>query len=135
MEIKVEELNVLRATNQQLIVDIQTLIDALRSQPPTNSGLGEIKTKLQSFVWDLSRQQRVPASHIFVIMISSEKRNIKPYAIPIQCLPYASMNSSTMRRVLSNIVRLMKDRNMMVAGTMHVNNFFKYMHYLILAPN
>ncbi len=46
---------------------------------------------------DMYRQKRTPASHVFVLMISSEQRRVKPYAIPIQCLPYTSMDHTTMR--------------------------------------
>ena len=104
-------------TNQQLIVDVQAHIDIFTTQADsTGSNLTKLKSSLKSFIQDLSRQKRTPATHIFVIMISSYERKHKPYAIPIQCIPYTSMVHSTTRHVLNNIVQLMKERNMTVVG-------------------
>ena len=49
-------------------------------------------------------------------MISSEQRNVKPYALPVQCLPYHSINQVVMRQLLSNLVKEMKSRGMNVVG-------------------
>ena len=51
------------------------------------------------------RFRRVPASHVFVLMISSELRNKKPYAVPIQCLPYAGLKEVDMRRMVNLVVQ------------------------------
>ena len=53
--------------------------------------LSDIRETVTSLVQDLTRQKRIPATHIFVLMISSELRDIKPYALPVQCLPYHSI--------------------------------------------
>ena len=114
---KLEELNVLLQTNQQLIVDVQAHIDIFTTQADSaGSNLTKLKSSLKSFIQDLSRQKRTPATHIFVIMISSYERKHKPYAIPIQCIPYTSMVHSTTCHVLNNIVQLMKERNMTVVS-------------------
>ncbi len=104
---KIEETEV-----RQLIVDSQTLIDVFDCESAdvivTNvSGrLSSLRPRLRSFLRDMYpyvtcidmyRQKRTPASHVFVLMISSEQRRVKPYAIPIQCLPYTSMDHTTMR--------------------------------------
>lgn len=49
--------------------------------------LTALRDSLSSFVKSLSKHQREAATHIFVIMISSECRSRKPYALPVQCLP------------------------------------------------
>ena len=114
---KLEELNVLLQTNQQLIVEVQAHFDMFTAQDDSlHSNLAKLKSSLQAFVRDLTRQKRASATHIFVIMISSYERKHKPYAIPIQCIPYTSLDHSTMRRVLNNIVLLMKERNMTVVS-------------------
>ena len=49
------------------------------------------------------RFRRKAATHIFVIMISSELRNRKPYALPVQCIPYAGLNEESMRRLINEL--------------------------------
>ena len=59
------------------------------------------------------RQQ--PATHCFVRMINSALHNKKPYAVPIQCVPYATMKESDMKRLVRNIVKEMTTKSMKVA--------------------
>ena len=53
---------------------------------------------------------------MFVVLISSELRDKKPYALPIQCLPYAGLKENDMRRIVTNIVKEMVGRGMKVRG-------------------
>ena len=54
--------------------------------------LSNIRDTVKGIIRDLSRHQRTVATHIFVFMISSEQREAKPYALPVQCIPYKSLN-------------------------------------------
>lgn len=49
-------------------------------------------------------------------MISPDKRDKKPYAIPIQCVSYRGMKDTTLRRLTNQIVHEMHHRQMKVAG-------------------
>ena len=53
---------------------------------------------------------------MFVFMISSVLRNQKPYALPVQCIPYAGLRETDIRRLVSALVREMVGRGMKVAG-------------------
>ena len=123
---KVEELKRLVDTSQQLIatisVAIQVINDPMTDMVKDNVAhrLDNIRESLSTFTRDLSRHQRSPASHIFVMMISSEQRNIKPYAVPVQCLPYHSINQQVMRQLVCNLMKEMKSRGMKVSGRLIV---------------
>ena len=52
--------------------------------------LGGVRSKLRELLRGLYKFERTPASHVFVFMVSSALRDRKPYALPIQCIPYAS---------------------------------------------
>ena len=82
--------------------------------------LDNIRESVSTFTRDLSRHQRSPASHIFVMMISSEQRNVKPYAVPVQCLPYHSINQQVMRQLVRNLMKEMKSRGMKISGKLPV---------------
>ena len=49
-------------------------------------------------------------------MISNEERNKKPYALPIQCLPYKGLSDSKVRELANHIITEMVQRKMKVAG-------------------
>lgn len=119
---KVEELQRLLKENQQITVNVNSLVCQLEGAATdihvsdATHKLTNIKKQMTSFVRSISRYKRTPASHIFVLMISCERRQVKPYALPIQLLPYDSINVSTMRRIICNVLKVMKSRGMSVVG-------------------
>jgi len=78
--------------------------------------LSNIRETATSLIRDLSRHKRVSATHIFVMMISCEQRNVKPYSLPVQCLPYHSINHQQLRLLVCKLVKEMRSRGMKVAG-------------------
>ena len=77
------------------------------------SQLSHIRSSLVSGV---TRHQRTTATHILVFMISSEERRKKPYALPVQCLPYKGLADLTVRDLANAIICEMSKRHMKVAG-------------------
>ena len=49
-------------------------------------------------------------------MVSSELRNHKPYAVPVQCIPYAGLKESDSRRMVTMLVQEMHMLKMKAAG-------------------
>lgn len=91
----INELTHLVAEYRQLHVDLATALDIV-SSPNTMQQhlnlprkLGSIRKKRVELIKSITRFKRKPATHIFVFMISSELRDKKPYALPVQCFPYA----------------------------------------------
>ena len=60
------------------------------------------------------RFKRKPATHIFIFMISSELREKKPYALPVQCISYAGMKETDIHRLVTELIAEMINH---VAGT------------------
>lgn len=77
--------------------------------------LTSLRGKLQPLLQGVYRF-RPAAAHIFVFMISSEQRDTKRYAVPVQCVPYASLKDSECRQLTNAIIGEMKKRGMKVAG-------------------
>ena len=67
------------------IVELSTLLE---NEDTSNAArnLTNIRQQLTDFIRSLSRHKRTAASNVYVLMISSEQRRVKPYAIPIQLL-------------------------------------------------
>ncbi len=68
----------------------------------------------------LYKQKRTAATHILVIMISTECRSKKPYALPVQCISYVGISVSQMRTILNEVVKAMNDRGMVINGVFPV---------------
>ena len=79
--------------------------------------LASLRSQLTSIIKALSKHQRKTASHIFVLMISLESRNCKPYTLPLQCLPVRGLKNKQVREFADAIIKEMSKTNMKVAGT------------------
>ena len=119
---EIEELEKLNQTGRKLLVDIRSL--CVKYSAPLYGDVDENMPKcLRSFCTDLTQfiknivvHQREPATHIFVFMISPEERNKKPYALPIQCIPYTGIKEENIHQFVTKIVKEMHLRNMKIAG-------------------
>ena len=49
-------------------------------------------------------------------MISPENRQQKPYALPVQCIPYKSLTAAVARSLINNLVQEMVNMEMEVVG-------------------
>ena len=75
-----------------------------------------MRSNLTEVVKGLYKFKQTPATHVFVYMVSSALRNRKPYALPIQCIPYSSLKEGDMRKMIDAIVGEMVSLGMKVAG-------------------
>ena len=120
---QVRELETLCEDGRKLSVDGSVLLDLLMNPDTDFVGrnvpllISKLSKKLTSFVERLSKQQRTAATHIWVIMISAEDRRAKPYALPVQCVPYKSLTAEVARKMINGVITEMKSREMAIAGT------------------
>lgn len=119
---KVDELGRLSESGRKIVVEMKVVLDTVQNHYCEYESrnvprqLATIRARSASFLKDATRYHRVAATHIFVIMISPEDRSRKPYALPIQCLPYVGMPERTARELTNKVVKEMVARNMSVAG-------------------
>ena len=118
----IEELKRLNTEGRKLRTEILTALDvlcmpeAVQREHNLCRKLGLIRTGMRDVVKGLYRFKRTPATHMFVFMISSALRDRKPYALPIQCVPYTGLKESDMRRMVNCIIKEMIRHGMTVAG-------------------
>lgn len=65
------------------------------------------------------RHHRTAATHLLAILISSDDRKHKPYALPVQMIPYVGMAHNKMRKLLNKLILTMTNMGMTVVGTLH----------------
>ena len=88
--------------------------------------LTNFRGRLSAVVKAVYKYKRQPASHVFVFMISSEQRNQKPYALPVQCIPCASLKEIELRRLTTELVAEMVKRGMNVVGKYRSTYYYKF---------
>ena len=82
--------------------------------------LSTLRNKSEDVVKKLSKHRRTAASHIFVIMVSSERRDRKPYALPVQCIPIHGLKDKQAQEIADHVIAEMVKRNMKVVGKQHI---------------
>ena len=103
--------------HQQITVSVSTLLDILKDdQSSAAQMLPNIRQQLTAFIRSIYCHKRTPATNVYVMMISGEQRRVKPYALPIQLLPYKSIDECTMRNLVREVVKEMTSRGMKVVG-------------------
>ena len=78
--------------------------------------LTKLRTRLSAIIKAVSKYERQPATHVFIFMISPEQRNQNLYALPVQCIPCASLKEGEIQRLTTELVEEMVKRGMKVAG-------------------
>ena len=118
----IKDLSDLIESGRKIKVECQTIKDKLLDETEdwitTNMTrqLTSLRGQLKSFVKSVTRYQRTAATHILVVMISPEERNHKPYALPVQCIPYNGLKDMEARALTDEVIKYMTDRGMKVAG-------------------
>ena len=65
---------------------------------------------------NLFKKKRIAATHVLVLMLSDERRNKKPYALPIRYVPYRSMRDQYVRDLTRDVKLKMQERGLNLVG-------------------
>ena len=69
---------------------------------------------------------------ILVFMIADERRNRKPYAIPVRFLPYRSLTDAKLRELEVELEEVMRSTGMTVVGMCQCKHFVNLRYQLLL---
>ena len=131
----VEELKSLtdegHSINRELLACIDLCETGMFEQCNVPQKLTTLRKRLLDFNKRTVHFRRTPATHIFVLMLSSDVRDRKPYALPVQCVPYAGLKEVTIRRLITRLCEAMNSYGMKVAG-MTRHNYHAYKIYIFI---
>jgi len=121
----IEELKTINTGFREVYGDLSSFINLctceLFQEHNVPEKLAIIRTKLKELLKRTSRYRRTPATHVFVLMVSSETRQNKPYALPVQCLPYSGLKESDLRRLINSLCKEMTLLGLKLSGQYRVN--------------
>lgn len=104
---------------QYLLKEVSELKKAcleLETAHDVNKDLQEFRTSLLLYAKQLFMKKRVAATHLMVFMIADESRNRKPYALPVQVMPFKGMKDSKLRELYEELRKVMVCLGMTVVG-------------------
>lgn len=114
---EVVECNELMKKAQELLERFERIKDLhLRNQVPLKSSTKVISHQYKEYLCGLFKKRRIAATHVMVIMIADETRSKKPYAIPVQYIPYKSIKDQYVRDVIQNLKEQMVKLDMKIVG-------------------
>lgn len=107
-------------TAQSLEASLQEVCDCVTVKPPNIKAakfyFQRVKADIEDFLIKIFKKKRCAATHILVILVSSEKRDRKPYALPVQYLPYYSLRDQYLRDIVRSLKEEMVRQGLKVVG-------------------
>ncbi len=78
--------------------------------------LADLREELLPYLKNLFLKHCDVASHLLIFMISDEKRNMKPYAIPVRAMPFRSITDAKVRELRDELRDALTSRGLVVVG-------------------
>ena len=103
----------------KLLESCQAFMNQYEKGDRVHAGLRE---ELFTYTRDLFKKKRTAATHVLVIMVSDERRNSKPYALPVQYVPYKSLKDATVQRLVEDVMKAMRDLDMKYVGKLSLKS-------------
>lgn len=103
-----------RTTIESLLPHLQP--GSVRVQDVARS-LKDLKEDLKKYLRNVFVKKRQPAAtHVLAILVSEERRNKKPYSIPVQFVPYTSIKDQYIRDITTKVKREMVKMDLKPVG-------------------
>ena len=98
--------------------NIAQLLDEIKHKPQVHHRTVLIanKREISAYLRNLYKKRRTAATHVLVVMVADEQRNRKPYAVPIQYLPYHRIRDDDVRNIIEDVIVHMKQYNLQCIG-------------------
>ena len=107
------------SVNKELKSALSSLLSRISTNQTSGNTAGDLtsqRQRLLRYAQDLFSKKREAASHLMVFMIADEKRNMKPYAVPVRFIPYHSVTDSKVRELCEELRSVMVNLGMVVVG-------------------
>ena len=88
----------------------------------------------KSYLRNLFKKKRCAASHVLVLMLSDERRQKKPYALPVRYIPYRSLRDQFVRDFTRDVKQHMTERGLALVGKRHQNYCGKKRLFIMNSP-
>lgn len=73
-------------------------------------------TEAKAYLRNLFKKRRTAATHVLVLMLSDERRQKKPYALPVRFVPYRTLRDQYVRDFTRQVKQKMTERGLHLVG-------------------
>ena len=73
-------------------------------------------TQAKAYLRNLFKKRRTAATHVLVLMLSDERRQNKPYALPVRFVPYRTLRDQYVRDFTREMKQKMTERGLHLVG-------------------
>ena len=115
--------------------ELKSFSSSILSRISVNQRVGNIaadvsslRQRLLRYTQDFFSKRREAASHLMIFMITDEKRNMKPYAVPVQFIPYHSVTDRKLRELCKELCSVMENLGMVVVGKLTIFVLIYFFH-------
>ena len=118
------EYNTLLQQAQCFLATMANLVDRLKENQSQTREAAKCTTSLKDdkykYLRNLYAKKRQPAAtHVLEFLVSEKRRNKKPYALPVQYIPYKSIKDQFVRDCVNKIKEAMVSAKMKPVGNYH----------------
>jgi len=128
----IEELKRICSESRKIYNDLTECVNSCTHKLFHESNVPRKLTQIRQRMRDVTKRivhfKREPTTHIFVLMICSDARDKKPYALPVQWFPYAGLKEVDLRRIISELCKKMVLLGMKVSGILL---YYMYLFHLM----
>ena len=78
--------------------------------------VAQLRKGLSQYTKDVFSKKREAATHLMIFMVADERRDMKPYAIPVRALPFKSITDAKVRQLRDELKLEMVNLGMVVGG-------------------
>lgn len=110
-----EQASVFKQKIDDIVANLNPVVQQVPIEPKWRLWVKESPGYLQ-YLRNLFKKKRSCATHILVFMVADEQRNTKPYAIPIQYVPYKGIRDQEVRDLTKAIKEQMTNAHLKVVG-------------------
>jgi len=95
----------------------------LRHMLTIRTSLRGLVKEVKGYLRNLFKKKRIAATHVLVLVLSDERRNKKPYTLPVRYVPYKSLRDQYVHDLTRDVKLKMQERDLNLVG--------KYIYFLL----
>jgi len=106
----------LKGAYEEQVACLNTAVYLLHHMLNIRISLRRLVKEVKGYFHNLFKKKRIAATHVLVLMLSDERKNKKPYALPIRYVPYRSLQDQYVRDLTRDVKLKMQEKNLNLVG-------------------
>ena len=106
----------LKGTYEEQLACLNPAVYLPRHMLNMRTSLKGLVKEVKGYLRNLFKKKRIAATHVLILMLSDERRNKKPYALPIRYVPHRSLRDQYVRDLTRDVKLKMQEKELNLVG-------------------